>query len=115
MKSLHVIAGDLYGNIHFDIEAQDTSIDNIKHALEDCYETWSAKLRKTMGGFIRVSDDQRCVANGQILWWWNGTYSIRLDLAHQESKSQGSSDDTSVCHEHSQTQVRNSPACCGFV
>lgn len=117
MQTLRVSVSDLYSDVYFDIRVKRVSEDSIKHALESSYKKWSSKLTKTMGGHIRVCTNKRCIASGIILWWWNGTHTIRLDIESisPATMSQDARGGTSVCHEDYPRKEQSQPTCCAFV
>ena len=117
MFQLHVVMGDMYGSSRFDIEVPSTQEHIIRKAIEDKYDEWSKALSKKGAGPILVYYKDQMIVNGSIVWWWNGTHSLRLDFVstYPETMSQDAHAGTSVCHEGYPRKEQSQPTCCAFV
>lgn len=110
MYKVFVSMGDLYGSAHFDMECDSLSIEDIRLALDDMFPFWSERLSRQGAGGIRVSHKGEWVAEGSLVWWALGGYSIRLEAIGREP---------SACSEPSPVasakRGRTSPTCCALV
>lgn len=112
--TLHVSMTDLYGHANFDIDVQEITKDAIIQAIEDNYDEVRRQLRCIATGHIRISG-KGVRAEGSIVWWWNGTHSIRIDHLHQDAMSEGSSAGRSVYPMGLPRRATSSPTCCALV
>ena len=106
--TLHVSMTDLYGNAYFDIDVSEITEAAIKQAIEDNYDEVRKQLRRIGAGGIRVTGNG-VRAEGSIVWWWNGSHSLRLEAANMELVG-----GTSECPKYYPSSEPSSPTCCGF-
>ena len=117
MFQLHVVMGDMYGSSRFDIEVPSTQEHIIRKAIEDKYSEWNKSMSHQGAGPLRVFYKNNLIVDGSIVWWWNGTHSLRLDFVstYPATMSQDDRGGTSVCHADYPRTEQSQPTCCAFV
>jgi len=109
--------GDLYSTDRFDIEVPSTQEHIINKAIEDKYDEWNKSMSHKGAGPLLVFYKNQMIVNGSIVWWWNGTHSLRLDFdsTYPATNQPDARNGTSVCHEDYPKKEQTQPTCCALV
>ena len=110
MFEVQVAMTDLYANAYFSVETPSMDVECLKRIIESVYDKWSKTMSHQGAGVARVSYNGYKVAEGAIVWWWNGTHSLRLEATDAEWVGY-----RSRCPKYYPTLEQPSPTCCGFV
>ena len=97
---------DLRKDTRFYIEVSEVTAESICKAIEDKYYEWRTKLSHQGAGVVRVTCMAKHIATGSLIWWWDGTHTIRLEPANT-----GRVERTSVCPKYSPPSEHGQKAC----
>ena len=106
MFEVQVAMDDLYGDAYFSVDTPNFEVESLKQAIESVFDKWVKTMSHQGAGAVLVSYRGYRVAKGSIVWWWNGTHSLRL-----EATSMAWVGGTSICPKYHPASEQPSPTC----